>query len=108
MNSTVATLTALFDRIPRRHSPENIKEIVVIMSEYENVLMEIESINTFYEKQSAIFFEDLEQARAGIKKSDDKKASKKNKDDYFQDASGMFKQSIERLIAVYGDGSKTD
>jgi hypothetical protein len=107
MNPTTAALTDLFERIPRRHSPDNVKEIMAILLEFESVLITIEAQNPYYEKNTAAFFEDLQKVRGAIKKSTDSKASKKNKDDYFAEASGDLKGSMESLMQVYGDGSKT-
>jgi hypothetical protein len=108
MNPTTAALTDLFDRIPRRHSTDNVKEIYTIVSEYENLLITIEALNPYYEKQTAIFFDDLDTVRTAIKKSTDNKASKKSKDDYFAEGSDTLKSSIESLINVYGDGNKAE
>ena len=80
MDSNATALTALFNRIPRRHSIENVKDINSIVTEYESILLNIEAINTFYEKNIPVFFEDLDSIRATIKKSTDNKASKKSKD----------------------------
>jgi hypothetical protein len=107
MNSITAALTALFDRIPRRHSPENVKDIYGIVDEYENLLIQVEAINSFYEKNIALYFDDLETVRATIKKSTDNKASKKNKDSFFDEASGVLKDSMEQLMEVYADGKRT-
>ncbi|HTE33137.1 MAG TPA: hypothetical protein VK666_22290 [Chryseolinea sp.] len=71
-------------------------------------MIRIEAVNPYYEKQTAIFFEDLDTVRTAVKKSTDNKASKKSKDDYFAEASNVLKASIESLIDVYGDGNKTD
>ncbi|HLK29094.1 MAG TPA: hypothetical protein VKT28_10995 [Puia sp.] len=106
MNSTTTILTALFDRIPRRHSIENVKEINSIVQEYENVLMKIEAENSFYEKNVSTYFNDLDTVRASIKKSTDNKASKKNKDNFFDEASGALKDSIQSLITMYSDGNR--
>jgi hypothetical protein len=77
MNPTTTALTVLFNRIPRRHSVENIKDINSIISDYENLLMNIEAVNSFYEKNISAFFDDLNTVRATIKKSADNKVSKK-------------------------------
>ena len=69
MNPATTSLQALFNRIPRRHSLENVKEINAILGEYEVLLLTIESINPFYEKNIAAFFEDKELALAVIIKS---------------------------------------
>jgi hypothetical protein len=106
MNVTTSELTALFDRIPRRHSVENVKDINNIVQEYENVLMKIEAVNAFYEKNVSIYFNDLDVVRASIKKSTDNKTSKKNKDNFFDEASGALKDSIQSLITLYADGSR--
>ena len=107
MNSTTARLTALFDRIPRRHSADNIKDINNILTEYEDMLIEIEAVNPFYEKAVPPFFDDLETVKATIKKSNDNKASKKSKDSFFDEASGVLKDSMEALIELYADGTVT-
>lgn len=107
MNTTTSALSALFDRIPRRHSVENVKEINGIADDYENLLMKIEATNGFYEKNIPPFFDELENARTLIKKSTDNKASKKMKDELFDEASGTMKDSIEKLTALYGDGTRT-
>ena len=107
MNPTTSALTALFNRIPRRHSIENIKDISCIVTEYENLLIRIEAINPFYEKNVSTFFNDLDHVRAAVKKSADNKASKKNKDNFFDEASGALKDSMHALMAVYADGSRT-
>jgi hypothetical protein len=108
MNPTTSALTALFNRIPRRHSTENIKDIYGIVAEYEDLLMEIEAVNIFYEKSIPSFFNDLDVVRATIKKSTDNKASKKLKDNLFDEASGALKESIQALITLYADGTQTD
>ena len=105
MSSTA--LNALFNRIPRRHSVENVKDIYSIVNEYETILLNIEAINTFYEKNVPIFFDDLDSIRAAIKKSADNKASKKNKDGFFDEASGQLKDSIQAMVAIYEDGNRT-
>ena len=108
MNPITSSLTDLFNRIPRRHSLENVKEINSIVSAYEEQLMTIESKNPFYEKNAGKFFDDLENARSLIKKSTDNKASKKAKDDYFGEASDALKDSIQSLIGLYGNGERTE
>jgi hypothetical protein len=107
MNPTITGLQALYNRIPRRHTDENVKEINSIITEYEDILIEIEAVNTFYEKQVPVFFDAVEEVKSTIKKSTDKKISKKSKDAFFDDASGAFKDTIQELLQVYGDGSRT-
>lgn len=107
MDTTATALTALFNRVPRRHSLENVADIKSIVNEYENILLNIEAINPFYEKNIPPFFNDLDTIRAGIKKSTDNKASKKNKDSFFDEASGVLKESIQGVITMYGDGNRT-
>jgi len=107
MNSTTASLTALFNRIPRRHSADNIKDINSILTEYEDLLLYIEAINPFYEKIIPPFFDDVETVKATIKKSNDNKASKKNKDLLFDEASGILKDSMQSLLNAYADGNRT-
>lgn len=107
MNSITTALSALFDRIPRRHSLENVKEINSIVTEYEDLLISIEAVNNFYEKNMPVFFDELDVVRSNIKKSTDNKASKKNKDNFFDEASGALKETVQALINLYGDGNKT-
>ena len=106
MNSTSSALTALFNRIPRRHSTDNVKDINNIVTEYEDLLINIEAINPFYEKSIPVFFDNLELVKLSIKKSTDNKASKKNKDNFFDEASGALKDSIQALLVVYGNGNR--
>ncbi len=108
MNSITATLNELFDRIPRRHSTENVVEINNIVAEYEDLLINIEAINPYYEKNIPIFFDELDMVKATIKKSNDNKASKKLKDNFFDEASGALKDSMQELLALYADGNMTD
>jgi hypothetical protein len=107
MNQTESTIQTLFNRIPRRHSLENVKDIYSILNEYEDLLITIEAESTFYEKSIPVFFDDLEQVRSTIKKSTDNKASKKNKDSLFDEGSGTLKDSMQRLIDIYADGNRT-
>ena len=107
MNSITTALSALFDRIPRRHSLENVKEINSIVTEYEDLLISIEAVNNFYENNMPVFFDELDVVRSNIKKSTDNKASKKNKDNFFDEASGALKETVQALINLYGDGHKT-
>lgn len=107
MDITATTLQALFNRIPRRHSPENVKDIYSILTEYEDLLIAIEAINPFYEKNIPVYFDELEAVRTVIKKSNDNKASKKMKDSLFDEGSGDLKDSMQRLLELYGDGSRT-
>jgi hypothetical protein len=108
MNPTITALLALYNSIPRRHTDENVKEINKIIGEYEDILIEIEAINSFYEKQVPVFFNAVEEVKSTIKKSTDKKISKKSKDSFFDEASGVFKDSIQDLMLVYADGSRTE
>ncbi len=107
MNTTATALQALFNRIPRRHTLENVKEIYSILTEYEDLLITIEAVNAFYEKNIPIYFDELEDVRAIIKKSNDNKASKKMKDSLFDEGSGNLKDSMQKLMDIYGDGSQT-
>ena len=107
MNSTTAALTALFDRIPRRHSLENVNDINSIVAEYEELLMRIEAENSYYEKNIPLFFDELDAVRTSIKKSTDNKASKKTKDMFFDEAAGALKDTVQALISLYADGKRT-
>ena len=100
MDTILVQLNQLFERIPRRHSTDNVKEIYDILDNYEDLLREIE-LEPTYEKEIALFFEELEPIRSLIKKSNDNKASKKIKDSLFDEASGNLKDSLEALQLVY-------
>ena len=104
--NTVVSINALFARIPRRHNDENVKEIKSIVAEYEDILLMIEAVNTFYEKNISPFFDEVEEINLLIKKSTDNKASKKTKDNFFDDASVALKDSMEALLAFWGDGGR--
>jgi hypothetical protein len=106
MDNTTSTLQELYNRTPRRHNDENIKEINSIVTEYEDILIVIEAINPYYEKQIPVFFDVVEEVKLTIKKSNDKKISKKSKDEYFDTAACTLKDSSEELISLYGDGKK--
>ena len=80
MNETTTALTALFNRIPRRHSADNIKDINGILTEYEDILITIEAVNPFYEKSIPPFFDE---------------------------ASGTLKDSMQAVIDLYADGNRT-
>ena len=99
-------ITALYDRIPRRHTTDNVKDIYSIIEEYEDILIEIESINSFYEQNIGTYFDAATTAKAAIKKSTDNKASKKNKDSFFDEGSGILKENMQELLAFFGNGSR--
>lgn len=107
MNPTTTSLHLLFEKIPRRHTLENVKEIQQLLSEYEELLISIEAENEWYEKNTAVFFDGIEIVRSLVKKSIDNKASKKNKDLFFDEASGILKDNMQSLLQVYDDGSRT-
>jgi len=100
-------LQELYNRIPRRHSAENVLEINNIIDDYENILGRIESLNGYYEKATASFYPSLDAIRTNIKMSNSSKHAKKAKDSLFDEASGMLKDDIQSLITVYGDGTKS-
>jgi len=104
MNDTGTKLKELFDRIPRRHTTDNVKEINSILDEYEEALQSIESEKE-YEQHVPPFFDALDPIRALVKKSNDNKASKKLKDTYFDEASGNLKDTMEELMGLY-EGAK--
>jgi hypothetical protein len=108
MNATTAALTALFNRIPRRHSADNVKDISSIITEYEDLLLSIEALNSFYEKNIPVFFDEVETVKATVKRSNDNKASKKTKDSLFDEASGILKDSMQELMVLYGEGERSE
>jgi hypothetical protein len=99
MNESHEKLRDLFNRIPRRHTADNVKEIYSILDDYEEVLLAMES-DKRYEQQVAHLFEALDPIRATVKKSNDPKASKKTKDVLFDEASGALKDTIEEALKL--------
>ena len=99
MNEFNEKMQQLFNRIPRRHSVENVKEMYNLLDDYEELLLSMEA-DVRYEKQVARFFEVLEPIRTAVKKSNDNKASKKAKDELFDEASGALKNSMEELMKL--------
>ena len=106
MNATTSALNHLYSKIPRRHTLDNVKEIYSILTEYESVLKNIEAENAWYEKNTAHYFDEINAVRSLVKKSNDNKASKKNKDQFFDEAADALKDSMQSLIEVYADGSR--
>ena len=96
MNTILVQLNQLFERIPRRHTADNVKEIYDIIDMYEDLLREIET-DPAYAQDIVPFFDELEPIRAIVKKSNDNKASKKTKDTLFDEASGNLKDTMEAL-----------
>ena len=92
-------LKELFDRIPRRHTADNVKEMYSILDAYEALLQTLEA-DAQYEQRIAPFFEALDPIRATVKKSNDNKASKKAKDVLFDEASGALKDTMEALMQL--------
>ena len=99
MNETKEKLNELFKRIPRRHTTDNVKEIYSILNEYEELLQTMEADNR-YEQQVAPFFDALDPIRSTVKKSNDNKASKKTKDELFDEASGLLKDTMQELMQL--------
>jgi hypothetical protein len=99
MDAIKDKLKALFERIPRRHNTDNVKETYSILDEYEELLITLEADDQ-YGSQVAPFFEALDPIRTTIKKSNDNKASKKTKDVLFDEGSGALKDSMEELMRL--------
>ncbi len=99
MSAIKEDLKELFNRIPRRHTTDNVKEIYSILDDYEDLLKRLEA-DARYEQEVVRFFEALDPIRATIKKSNDNKASKKTKDVLFDEASGALKDSIEEAMQL--------
>ena len=97
MNEINIQLKALYNRIPRRHSADNVKEIYNILEEFEEVLKTLEA-NADPGKDVAHYFDALDTIRATVKKSNDNKASKKTKDLLFDEASGELKDIMEAVM----------
>lgn len=99
MTETHKKLNELFKRIPRRHTTDNVKEMYIILKEYEELLQMME-VDARYEQQVAPFFDALDPIRTTVKKSNDNKASKKVKDELFDEASGVLKDTIQELMQL--------
>lgn len=108
MNNTVSDLQALYDRIPRRHTSDNVKEMYSLIDEYETLLQAIEAESPAHEQLAANYFDTIEQVRATIKKSNDNKASKKTKDTLFDEGSGLMKDAVAEIMAAYADMAKVE
>lgn len=89
----------LFERIPRRHTTDNVKEMYSIIDAYEDLLKSLEADDR-YEKEVVHFFDSLEPIRSTVKKSNDNKSSKKTKDVLFDEASGALKDTMEELLLL--------
>lgn len=95
MNESHEKLSELFNRIPRRHTAENVKEIYSLLDAYEDVLKDMEADSRYEQEKVARLFEALDPIRATVKKSNDPKASKKTKDVLFDEASSTLKDAME-------------
>ncbi len=100
MNEIHEKLKDLFNRIPRRHTADNVKEIYSILDAYEEVLMAMEADNRYNADSVATLFEALDPIRTTVKKSNDPKASKKGKDLLFDEASGALKDTMEEAMKL--------
>ncbi len=99
MKEVQEKLRELFNRIPRRHTADNVKEIYSLLDAYEELLQQMEAAPQ-YEKKVAYLFEALDPIRATVKKSNDNKASKKTKDTLFDEASGALKDTMEEAMQL--------
>ena len=99
MTETHEQLKDLFNRIPRRHTADNVKEIYSILDAYEDLLMTMEA-DPRYGPKTVPFFEAFDPIRTTIKKSNDPKASKKQKDVLFDEGSGALKDSVEAAMQL--------
>jgi len=99
MNEAHEKLQDLFNRIPRRHTADNVKEIYAILDAYEDVLKDMEG-DERYGARVAPLFESLDTIRATVKASNSPKASKKAKDDLFDEASGALKDAVEEALKL--------
>ena len=96
MNEYNEQIKELFDRVPRRHTSDNVKDMYTILEAYEGLLMVIET-NAQFEQRVAPFFNSINDIKSIVKKSNDNKASKKMKDMLFDEASGALKDALEEL-----------
>ena len=100
MSDIQGRLKELFNRIPRRHTAENVKEIYGLLDAYEDVLKDMEGDDRYDKGKVEAFFEALDPIRATVKKSNDGKASKKGKDQLFDEASGALKDAVEEAMQL--------
>jgi exonuclease VII small subunit len=100
MQPTIKALENLYQQIPRRHNDENIVTIENCLTQFEDILLELEANSKPMEKAIGNYFDTAEEIKTVLKKSKDKKVSKKTKDDFFDEASGLFKDTIEELIVL--------
>jgi hypothetical protein len=100
MNELHEKLRDLFHRIPRRHTADNVKDIYSIIDAYEEVLLAMEADQRYAQQTVAGLFEGLDTIRATVKNSNSPKASKKAKDDLFDEASGALKDAVEEAMKL--------
>ena len=100
MSDLQARLKDLFNRIPRRHTADNVKEMYSLLDVYEELLQEMESDERYPKGGVEGLFDTLDPIRATVKKSNDGKASKKGKDDLFDEASVALKDSVEAAMQL--------
>ena len=106
MEQYEALLKDLYDKVPRRHSAENVQAFNGILDDYAAILGKIESTNAWFEKSTAVFYPSLETVQHTIKTSNSNKHSKKAKDDLFAAAADSLKDDIQALMNVYAEGVK--
>jgi hypothetical protein len=99
MNETHEKLQDLYNRIPRRHTADNVKEIYSILDAYEEVLKAMEA-DERYGAGTAPLFAPLDAIRATVKNSNSPRASKKEKDTLFDEASGALKDEIAAALRL--------
>ena len=86
----------------RESITELLKQYNGLRNGQSSIFLEEEAFETIID-----YFDELEDVRAIIKKSTDNKASKKMKDSLFDEGSGNLKDSMQKLMDIYGDGSQT-
>ena len=67
MQEQITALEVLYNRTPRRHTAENIKEIISILSEYESLLQSLEGSSLYFEKNTPDLFSNLDTIRQNVK-----------------------------------------
>ena len=90
MSSPFTVITALYTRIPRPHSPDNVKELYAILNSYEDTLQNTGEKCSTRLIGAAVFWG--AGANTGQrKKSKDNRLLKKMNDSLFDEASGALK-----------------
>jgi hypothetical protein len=104
--SIVSTITLLYNEVPRRFTPDNFKAFNEVVSNYEDVLISVEAINEYFEGQVPVYFDVVAEVKVTIKNCNNSKASKKVKDNYFDEAADKLKDNMQELIDLLKENNQ--